>query len=139
MVDPWEVLSEVWEHLPCSSKMLRSRPSRAVLEIQEHPPPILKTVRTPPPPRRCCRRSGAAITYLEDVDDGPLRGDIGDSRAPPPPPTYIEDVDGGPGSTRGLKTCIGGIDRSNSTHESLFSLHLVLLCLTILSQLTRHG
>jgi hypothetical protein len=50
MVDPWEVLSEVWEHLPCSSKMLRSRPSRAVLEIQEHPPPILKTLMTPPPP-----------------------------------------------------------------------------------------
>jgi hypothetical protein len=43
------------------------------------------------------RDPGAPTTYVEDIDGGPLGGDIGD---PETPTTYAKDVDDGPPERR---------------------------------------
>jgi hypothetical protein len=49
------------------------------------------------PLRGDVRDPGAPTTYVEDIDGGPLGGDIGD---PGTPTTYAEDVDDGPPKRR---------------------------------------
>jgi hypothetical protein len=60
-------------------------------EIQEHPPPILKTLMVGSLGGDA-GDLGAPTSYLEDIMAGPLGGDGGDPRACT---TNLEDVDGG--------------------------------------------
>jgi hypothetical protein len=84
-------MSEIRE---CPTHMfedVNGRPLEAMPEIQDRPPPTLKTPMEGPLGGGA-GGLGAPTTYLEDIDGGTLGGDPKDLGAPT---SYVKDVDGG--------------------------------------------